>query len=84
MDFNFMRVSSDEYKKQKGCSRVVCSRQGFTATLTIIDRATRQLFAFPTLGKSLPIQIVDAFLTRYGLTGNGFKAVFTDQGGELA
>ena len=84
MDFNFMRASSTEYKKQQGRSRVVRSRQGYTATLTIIDCATRRLFAFPTQGKSLPILIVDAFLAHYGLEGKGLKAVRTDQGGELA
>ena len=84
MDFNFMRASSEDYKVVKGKSRVVRSRQGSTATLLIIDRKTRRIFAFPTMGKSPPINLVDAFLTRYGLTKQGLKAIRTDQGSELA
>ena len=79
-----MWALSTEYKKQKGRSRVVCSRQGYTATLTIIDCATRCLFAFPTQGKSPPVLIINTFLARYGLAGKGLKVVRTDQGGELA
>ena len=63
---------------------MVCSRQGYTATFTIINCATRLLFAFPTQGKSPPISIIDTFLAHYGLEGKGLKAVYTDQGGELA
>ena len=37
MDFIFMCASSDKYRKIKGKSRVICSRQGFTAVLTIVD-----------------------------------------------
>ena len=70
MDFSFMRALSKDYRKVKGRSQVIRLRQGFTAVLTIIDRKTRRLFAFPTLGKTPSIQLVDAFLTRYGLTGN--------------
>ena len=52
MDFNFTRASSVKYKKRKGMSRVVKSRQGYRTTLTIVDRKTRKLFVFPTADKS--------------------------------
>ena len=65
IDFNFTRASSTNYRKVKGMKRIVKSRQGYTATLTLIDRKTRKLFAFPTAGKSPPLKILDAFLERY-------------------
>ena len=84
MDLSFMRASSEEYRKVKGKSRVICLRQGFTAVLIIIDRKIHRIFAFPTLGKTPPVQLVDAFLTQYGLSGTRLRAICTDQGGELA
>ena len=54
------------------------------AILTIIDFKTQRLFALPTLGKIPLVQLVDAFLTCYGLQVNDLRAIRTDQGGELA
>ena len=68
MDFSFLRASSSRYKKMKGHQRVVKSRQGYTACLTIVDKFTRCIFGFPTKGKDPPLEIVSRFLKRYGLT----------------
>lgn len=84
IDFSFVRASSVQYKQQKGMKRIVKSRQGYTATLTIVDRKTRRIFAFPTKGKSPPLKIIDSFLTKYQLPNNGTRFIRTDQGGELA
>ena len=81
MNFNFIRASSVKYKKKKGMSRVVKSRQGYTATLTIVDRKIRTLFSFPTAGKSPPIKIIEAFLDIYKLKDGRTSYVCTDQGG---
>ena len=84
MDFNFTRASSVKYNKSKSMKRVVQSRQGYSATLTIIDKKTRKLFAFPTAGKSPPLQIVKAFLEQYKTSDGRTRFVRTDQGAELA
>ena len=72
MDFNFTRASSDKYKKRKGMSRVVKAQQGYTATLTIVDKKTKKIFAFQTVGKLPPLKIIQAFLDRYK-TADGRK-----------
>ena len=40
-NFNFVRASLVRYQKRKGMQRIVKSRQGYSATLTMIDRKTR-------------------------------------------
>ena len=84
MDFSFLRVSSQRYKQIKWHKRVVKSRQGYTACLTIVDKYTRQLFGFPTLGKEPPIKLVSQFLDQYGLTNGDTHIIRKYQGGELA
>ena len=84
MDFSFLRASSIKYAKIKGRQRIVQSRQGFSACLTIIDRFTRRIFGFPTFGKKPTIDLVRCFLHKYGTKDGQPGIVHTDQGGELA
>ena len=81
MDYKFTRTVSVEYKKRKGVSRAFKLRQGYTATLIIVDRKTRKLFEFPTAGKSPPIKIREAFLERYKLKDGRTRFIRTDQDG---
>ena len=73
-----------KYKKRKEMKRVVKSRQGYTATLTMVECKIRKMFAFPTAGKSPPLKIVDAFLECYKLQGGRNRYTRTDQGSKLS
>ncbi len=82
MDFGFMRASADDYKKpNKSTDRIVYSYDGFCAYLAIVDGASRRVWCFLTKSKEPPIQILRAFMKKFG---NGDGCVRLDQGGELA
>ena len=83
MDFSFIRESSETYKQKKDAPRIVRSRKGYSAALTILDRKTRRLFGFPTDGKDLPLDIIKRFFERFDLK-YGTRVVRVDIGGELA
>jgi hypothetical protein len=82
MDFGFMRASTDNYKRpNKTTNRVVQSYDGYSAYLLIVDGASRRVWVFLTKSKNPPIEILRAFLTKFGLSKGVIR---TDQGGELA
>ena len=77
-----MRASSEDYKcPNKATDRVVTSYDGYSSHLLVIDGASRRVWAFLTKTKEPPLDILRAFMTKFGI-GNG--VVRTDQGGELA
>ena len=82
MDFAFMRASTSDYKQpNKHTDRIVTSYDGFSSHLIIVDSASRRVWAFLTKTKEPPLDILSAFMKKFGI-GNG--VIRTDQGGELA
>jgi hypothetical protein len=83
MDFGFMRASTSNFlKPNKKDDRVVLSYDGFLSYLLIINEASRFVWVFLMSTKELPLDIVDAFLSRFGHAHG--RSIRTDQGGELA
>ncbi len=83
MDFGFMRASTSNFSKpNKKDDRVVLSYDGFSSYLLIVDEASRFVWVFLTSTKEPPLDIVDAFLSRFGHAHGG--SIRTDQGDELA
>jgi hypothetical protein len=81
MDFGFMLASTSDYKRpNKDTDRVVLSYDGYSAYLIIVDGASRRLWVFLTQSKEPPLDIVRAFMAKFGIGGG---LVRTDQGGEL-
>jgi hypothetical protein len=82
MDFGFMWSSTKDNKwPNKATERVVTLYDGYSAHLVIVVDASWRVWVFLTKSKDPPIDILRAFMSRYGLkTG----LVRTDQGGELA
>jgi hypothetical protein len=80
MDFGFMRSSTEDYKRpNKATNQVVTLYDGYSAHLVIVDGASRHVWVLLTKSKDPPIDILRAFMSRYGLkTG----LVQTDQGSE--
>jgi hypothetical protein len=67
MDFGFMRASTSNFSKpNKKDDRVVLSYDGFSSYLLIVDEASRFVWVFLTGTKEPPLDIVDAFLSRFG------------------
>jgi hypothetical protein len=60
----------------------VTSWDGFSSYLLIVDEDLRYIWVFLTKSKEPPVDIIDAFMTRFGHKDGG--SVRTDQGGELA
>jgi hypothetical protein len=82
MDFSFMQASTAAYKKpNKQTVQVVLSYDGYSAYLIIVDGTSRCLWVFLTQSKEPPLDIVRAFMMKFGIGGG---CVRTDQGGELA
>jgi hypothetical protein len=77
-----MRSSTEDYKRpNKATDWVVTSYDGYSAHLDIVDGASWHVWVFLTKSKDPLIDILRAFMSRYGLkTG----LVRTDQGGEFA
>jgi len=83
MDFGFMRASTSNFTTPtKKDDRVVLSYNGFSSYLRIVDEASRFIWVFLMSAKEPPLDIVDAFLSRFGHAHGG--SIRTDQGGELA
>ncbi len=83
MDFGFMHASTSDYShRDKTRDRVVLSYDGFSAYLLIIDEASRYVWVFLTNSKSLPLDIIEEFLTQHGHEEGG--CIRTNQGGKLA
>jgi hypothetical protein len=82
MDFGFISASTSDYKQpNKQTDRVVLSYEGYSAYLIIVDGTSRRLWVFLTQSKEPPLDIVRAFMTKFGIGGG---CVRTDQGGKLA
>ena len=82
MDFAFMGASTSNYEcPNKYTDQVVTSYEGYSSHLIIVNSASRQVWAFLTKTKEPPLDILSAFMKKFGI-GNG--VVRTDQGGELA
>ncbi len=78
-----MRASTLDYtQRDKTKDRVVCSYDGYSSYLLIVDEASRFFWVFLTDLKSPPIDIIKEFLTQHGHDDGG--CIRTDQGGELA
>jgi hypothetical protein len=60
------------------------SREGYVAYLLIVDGFSRKAWIYPTKTKEPPIETVNLFLQRFGLTDGTQRYIRTDQGGELA
>ena len=83
MDFGFMRSSTSDYRRpNKQTDRVVLSYDGYTSYLLIVDGKSRRIWSFVTKSKEPPIDIIRAFMSKFGNKNGGL--VRTDQGGELA
>ena len=83
MDFSFMRALSSSYKHKKGDQRIIQSRKGYKATLTITEAAKRRVFSFPTAGKKSPCKIVEYFIELHGKKSITIIYIIVYQGGEL-
>ncbi len=82
MDFAFMHASTEDYKHpDKYTDWIVMSYDGYSSHLIIVDSASRRVWAFLTKSKELPIDILRAFLNKFGI---GTGVIWTDQGGKLA
>ncbi len=82
MDFAFMRASTEDYKRpNKATDRIVTSYNGYSSYLVIVDSASRRVWGFLTKSKDPPIDILRAFLKKFGVGTGGIR---TDQGGKLA
>ena len=82
MDFGFIRSSTEDYKRpNKATDRVIISYDGYSSHLIIVDGASRRIWVFLTASKDPPIDILRAFMPRFGLQKG---LVRTDLGGELA
>lgn len=78
-----MRASSSNFSRpDKHTDRVVMSYDRFSAYLLVVDEASRYVWVFLTTSKMPPVDIIDAFLSRFGHAHGG--SIRTDQGGELA
>ncbi len=83
MEFGFMRASTSQLgHPNKTQDWVVLSFDNFTLYLLTINKALRHVWVFLTASKDPPIDIVKAFLTRFGHADGG--SIWTDQDGELA
>jgi hypothetical protein len=83
MDFGFMRASTSNFSQpSKKHDRVVLSYDGYSSYLLIINEASRYIWVFLTNSKEPLLDIIDAFLGRFGHKHGG--SIRTDQGNELA
>ena len=81
MDFGFVRGS--DYRTENTDGRIITSRNGYNAYLSIIDVHTRFQWIYLTASKDPPLAFVEQFLDRYGLQQGQQRNIRTDQGGEL-
>ena len=81
MDFGFVRGSAYNMKTEDGTT--VTSIYGMNSYLSIIDRATRYMWVFPTKSKKPPIETVTKILNKFKCNSE-HRTVRTDQGGELS
>jgi len=82
MDFAFMCASTEDYKcPNKYTDWIVTSYDGYSSHPIIVDSASRRVWAFLTKSKEPPIDILRAFLKKFGI---GMGVIRTDQGGKLA
>ncbi len=82
MDVAFMRTSTEDYKRpNKATDRIVTSYDGYSSHLVIVDSTSRRVWAFLTKSKDPPINILWAFLKKFGV---GTGVIRTDQGSKLA
>ncbi len=83
MNFGFMHASTSNFSQpSKQHDRVVLLYDGYSSYLLIIDKASRYIWVFLTNSKEPPLDIIDAFLSRFGHKHGGSFRI--DQGGELA
>jgi dUTP pyrophosphatase len=80
MDFGFVRGKEYNIKSEDG--RTTTSIDGKNSYLSIIDKATRFMWVFPTTSKVPPVDIVRTVLTKFK-SNNPHRTVRVDQGGEL-
>jgi hypothetical protein len=80
MDFGFVRGKEYNIKSEDG--KTMTSIDGKNSYLSIIDKATRFMWVFPTSSKTPPIEIVKTVLNKFKST-NPHRTVRVDQGGEL-
>ena len=80
MDFAFMRSSTDDDKcPNKTTDHIVTSYDDHSSHLIIVDGASRRVRAFITKSKEPPLDILLAFMMKFGIASG---VVRTDQGGE--
>jgi hypothetical protein len=83
MDFGFVHSSTLDYSRpQKGKDRFICSYDGFTSYLLIVDKVTRYIWVFLMGSKDPLLDIVAEFLHHHGHEEGG--SIRTNQGGKLA
>jgi hypothetical protein len=83
MDFGFKRASTSNFSQpSKKHDRVVLSYNGYLSYLLIIDKVSQYIWVFLSNSKEPPLDIIDAFLSRFGHKHSG--SICTDQGSELA
>ncbi len=83
IDYGFMRASSSNYSRPNmKTDWVVLSYDGFSSYLLIVDEATCYIWCFLTKMREPPINLLDAFSSRFGHELGG--SVRTNQGGKLA
>jgi hypothetical protein len=72
MDFGFMRASALDYSQpDKMKDRVVCSYDGCSSYLLVVDKALHFGWIFLTATKEPPLDIIRAFLAQHGHAGGG-------------
>jgi hypothetical protein len=82
MEFAFMRASTENYKQpNKATDWVVTSYDSYSSHLVILNSASRRVWAFLTKSKDPPIDILWAFLKKFGV---GTGVIITDRGSKLA
>jgi hypothetical protein len=82
VNFSFMCSSTNNYKwPNKSTDRIVTSYDRYSAHLIIVDSASWWVWAFLTKSKEPPINILRAFMLKFGVRDGVIRM---DQGSELA
>ena len=85
MEFGFVKGDDDMEKKIP--KKIIASYDGYNSYLIIVDKKTRYMFVFLSKSKQPPVQTVDTFLKKHGISkelSTGLNLVIrTDKGGEL-
>jgi hypothetical protein len=88
MDVGFIRGSenleSASARTEDAAAQVIESMGGYVCYILIMDRKSRYMWPFPLKSKSIPIGLLQTFLTAHGHPTSPNKRIRTDGEGSLA